>query len=684
MMHRALLCICTIAVLISFSLAQSSREKQDRRLNPQVPLQAELLAPVDANKLSLGASVFAKARVDWNDPACHLRTGSVVTGHIVAIEKRTKQSKGSSLTIAFDHADCDGRIAPIQFTLFAIIAAPEVDEGMPLRDSSTNFGTSSTQPHMSLSGGGGGSTAHAPMQIASKDDMSLNGKSSDDKTPKVILAGQVIGLKKITLSVGTGPDGASVLTSLKDNIRLEGATQLVLMPRGSVAPTPKPSVAENSTPPNLTAAATPPPPPEPKPVPLPPPPPPEIDETSICTAPCTLVPDSTDLAAVHASRTLSTAAFGFIPHDTREYAAFDYESTLTYLDARNLLFTYDPHKLRQRFPAGLRTESMRTVRAVLLDPATLKIKKMVDWQIQGDAQFIWRAAPGQILVHLGHHLRLLDANLNVLREASVPGQLVFVSASPSGSYVAVGTLHERHTPTMHEQLAQDLHVDPEEDIDVQLFDQNFTVLLTTRQSSSLPPPTLSDAGEIRVNSIGRDRWRIRELRWDHTEHTIANINSVCHPNISTPLPDSVFLVGCTVSPLQNWYRLIRLDGRPILNGRGSSEEIEQSSSSSNQDDFAVRVVRAHSAKARGAYFRKEDLKEQEVSVYRASDGKRLFFSINPAVSLAEQSFALAPDGKQLAILTHDSISLYPITHLSPKIGKNSQATTPTSTIPASN
>jgi hypothetical protein len=663
MMHRALLSLCTIVVLISFAHAQSSREKrenQDRRLNPQAPLQAELLAPVDANKLSLGAAVFAKARVDWNDPSCHLRTGSVVTGHIVAIEKRTKQSKGSSLTIAFDHADCDGRIAPIQFTLFAIIAAPEVDEGVPLRDSSTNFGTSSTQPHMSLAGGGGGSSAHAPTPIASKDDMSLNGKTTDDNTPKVIQAGQVIGLKKVTLSVGTGPDGASVLTSLKDNIRLAGATQLVLMPRGSIAPTPKSTLAANSTPPNLTAAATPPPPPEPKPAPLPPPPPPEIDETSICTAPCSLVPDAADPTAVHASRTISTAAFGFVPHDTREYSAFDYESTLTYLDARNLLFTYDPHKLRQRFPAGIRTESMRTVRAVLLDPATLKIKKIVDWQIQGEGQFIWHAAPGQVLVHLGHHLRLLDANLNVLREASVPGQLVFVSASPSGGYVAVGTLHERHTPTMHQQLSEDLHIEPEEDIDVQLFDQNFSVLLSTRQNSSLPPPTLSDDGEIRVNAVGHDRWRIRELRWDHTERTIANINSVCHPNISTPLPDSVFLVGCTQSPLQNWYRLIRLDGHPILNGRGSSEEIEQSSSSSNQDDFAVRVVRAHFAKARGAYFRKQDLKEQEVSVYRASDGKRLFFSINPAVSLAEQSFALAPDGTQLAILTSDSISLYPI------------------------
>jgi hypothetical protein len=613
MMRRALLSIYTIVILITFLRAQPTRKNQDRKISPQAPLQVDLLAPVDAGKIALGAPVLAKARVDWNNPTCHLRIGSVVVGHIVAIEKRSKQNKGSSLTIAFDHADCEGRITPFQFTLFALIATPSIDEGIPMRDTSTQLGSASTAPHV---GGGGAttSTRNAAPAIASKDDMSLNGKFDDDNTPKVILAGQVIGLKKVTLSVGTGPDGASVLTSLKDNIRLEGATQLVLVPRPAADPPPAATASEKPTSSTLTATATPPPPPEPKLVP--PPPPPEIDETSICTAPCSLVPSSADAAAVHASRTLSASVFGYVPHDSREFTAFDFQSTLTYLDAKNLLFTYDPHKLRQRFPAGVRTESMRTVRAVLLDPSTLKVKKIVDWQVQGERQFIWHAASGQILVHLGHHLRLLNANLTVLRDIAAPGQLSFVSVSPSGTYFAVGTLHERHTPVLHDLLAEELHIEPEEDVDIQLLDQTFKLLLTTRESSSLPAPVLSDEGEIRVNSTGRNRWRIREYRWDRSTRNIATITSECRPDLAAPLPGSVFLVGCNTSPLQNWYRLIRLDGHPILNGHGSSDEIEQSSGSSNQDDLAVRIVRAHFSKSRGDTFKKQDLKEQEVSFYR--------------------------------------------------------------------
>ena len=628
----------------------------DLPITSQAPVQVELLASLDVGKLAPGASVFAKVRVDWNQPACHLRAGSMVVGHIVDLQRRTKEKPGSSLTITFDHADCDGHMNPVSLTLFALIAAPSVDEGIPLADSGTRFGAASTNPHF-----GGGYAAPPPVNM--KDDMSVRGNAVNDKTPKIIQAGQVIGLKKVTLSVGTGADGASVLSSLKGNIRLEGATQLVLMPRTAIVPRSNPILEAKSSPSALAPASTssassPAPPPTPS---LPP----EIDETNICTNSCSEVPVATSSVAANASLSVSAALFGFSPHDSREFSAFDYESTVTYLDSQNLLFTYDPHKLRRRFPAGIRTETMRTIRAVLLDPSTLKVKKVLDWLVQGESQFIWHAAPGQILVHLGHHLRLLDADLTVRREIAVPGQLVFVSTSPSGELVAVGTLHERHTLAMHAALADEAHIEPEEDIDISLFDQNFGLLLTSRQSSSQPPPVLSETGEIRVNSSGRNRWRISEFRWDRSIHLVAIVASDCRPELATPLSGSVFLVGCSNSPLQNWYRLLRLDGHPILTGKGSAEEIEQSSSSTNQNDFAVRIVRAYISKAPGQTFKKQELKEQEVSVYRANDGKRLFFSVNPEVSLADQSFALSPDGTKLAVLSGVNISIYSIANLHP-------------------
>jgi hypothetical protein len=199
MICRALFFFCITLSLAVPSPAQRPGRNQDLPITSQAPIQVELLASLDAGKLSPGASVFAKARVDWNQPTCHLRAGSMVVGHIVNLEKRTKQKPGSSLTIAFDHADCDGHMTPVSLTLFALIAVPHVDEGIPLADSGARFGAASTNPHMGM---GGASIGSAPPPVNMKDDMSVSNQTSEDKTPKVIQAGQVIGLKKVTLSVG--------------------------------------------------------------------------------------------------------------------------------------------------------------------------------------------------------------------------------------------------------------------------------------------------------------------------------------------------------------------------------------------------------------------------------------------------------------------------------------------------
>jgi hypothetical protein len=663
MLRRGLLFAFT-GLVCTLARAQGSREGFDRVLSSQVPLQADLLAPLDAGKLARGAAVLAKARVDWNNPTCHLRAGAIVMGHIIDLGRRSKQNKGSSVTVAFDHAECEGSVTPFTFTLFAIIGYLQLDEGVPM------VGTADVYGRGGMTSGHGGVPMPAPTQLGMGSDMLARRGETKDLTPATIESGQVVGLKKISLRVGTGPGGSSIVSSPKDNVRLEGATQLVLMPGGTVTPSPQLSAAGVFGDPTSSPAPTPPSVPAPIPTTIAtnsitPVAAPEVDETSICTAPCSLVPDAPGPALPNASSSLSTTVLGFTPHDRREYEAFDFEATLSFLNAQNLLFTYDPHHLRQRTPYGIDGEFVRTVRAALMDPSTLHVKQIFDWKIQGEGQYLWHAGPDKILVHLGPNLRVLGPDLAVLREIPLQGKLVFVSTSPSGDHIAIGTLHERHTREMHDQLVETLRSPPEEDVDIQLLDNDFRVVLTVRQSSALPPPVLSAAGEVRINSFGLNHWHIREYGWDHSVRTIAKVISQCRPDLATPLPDAIFVIGCNGSTDQNWYRMLRLDGHPILESHGTSEDLEQTSSSSNEAYFAVRVVRANNAISRGDRFYKQDLKEQEVSVYRASDGKRLFFTASPGISLAEQSFALSPNGTQLAVLSDLTISLYPIPKQNP-------------------
>jgi hypothetical protein len=631
--------------------AQHSPDEKQYGINPQIPLQVELLITLNASKLARGTPVLAKTRLDWQGPNCLLRTGALVSGHIVDFEPRSKQNKGSSLTILFDNAHCDGHLTPVGLTLVGLIVKPHVDEESPPLDS--GFVTATA-----VQTGIPGSPNYSPQaRLAFRNASSLGIGGYNANGPSHIAPGAVIGLSKVTLSVGTGPEGSSVLTAVKGNIFLQReTTQLVLMPSAAAVPgdalTATAKAEPLSMPPAPTSTGLP---------KLEPAPAVQPDETEICTALCSVVPSTIGHELSRASSTVSAGHFGYIPHNHREYQRFDYESTLIYLDSENLLFTFDPHTLRQRYFSGVHNETMRTVRAVLLDPRTLAVKRVREWQVQGEGQYIWRAGPGKILVHLGHQLRLLGPDLDVVHSVALSGRLGFVSVSPSGDRIAAGVLHERYAKEIHDLLVATVHLEPEEDVDIQLFDHDFNVLLTSRQSSTQPAPILSDDGEIRVTSAGNGRWRISEHLWNHTDRSVATTVSGCRPNVSTPLPKLLFLVGCSPTRAENWYRMLRLDGHPILQGHGSPQEIEQSSSSSTQDEFVVRVVHT----GRPIYnnvdsFHKEDLIKQDFSVYHATDGRRLFLTTTPGVSLVEQSFALSPDGNQLAILSDATISFYPI------------------------
>jgi hypothetical protein len=632
----------------------AAQQKQESPIDSRQPLQVDLLAPLDVGKQNPGARIFAKARVEWRTPTCQMRTGAAVSGHVINVVRHSKASKAASITVLFDTVDCNGHPAHIPFDLFAVIAAIQAPRDIPLADYGM-FGAASTAPHTTMGASPG--AAHMAVPMDHNQDIAVTAAGKTLNLPAVIQSGQVFGQKNLLLAVGTGLEGGSILSSPQGNFRVESGAQLVLMPKPVLSPEAVAAAASGkpSSAPIEVADA-----PKAADTPLPPPPPkPEVDETDICTSPCAVLSpsDETNLASAGTASVLSAARFGYLPYEKREYNALNHEAALFFLDDHSLLFTFDLHRIRHRYRDGIRTESIRTVRAVIVDPSSHQMKRVSDWQVQGAGQYLWPMSHGRLLVHIGHALYLMNSHLQPLGSAFVPGQLVFVSLSPDGTHIAVGTLHERHTREIHDQLAELIHSEPEEDVDIQLFDDNFKLLLTSYQSTSHPPPVLSDAGEIRILSTGRNHWRIQEYSWDRTERIIANLLSACRPEISTPLPQSLFIVGCNTSPLRNWYRVLRSDGHPILLNPGSSREIEQSASSNDENQLAVRIVHTEHAEANGDYFRREDLLTQQISVFRSADGKRLF-GMSANASLVEQSYALSPSGDRLAVLTDGRVFLY--------------------------
>jgi len=75
--------------------------------------------------------------------------------------------------------------------------------------------------------------------------------------------------------------------------------------------------------------------------------------------------------------------------------------------------------------------------------------------------------------------------------------------------------------------------------------------------------------------------------------------------------------------------------------------------------FVVKTVRS-SAVSSGGAFSASRLDSEELGVYRAGDGKRLSGVRVGSPSSSMDGYALAADGSQLAVLTRDQVSIYPV------------------------
>ena len=632
-------------------------------------MQTELIAPLDLSRVRVGSPVPVRVSVEWAGAGCMLRAGSIVQGHVVAVAKRSKSAKDSEVRLLFDAADCEAHHeSAFPFRLVAVIGSDGkgqstgqsgVAEAPPLADAIAN----------SIGGPGGIRSSNSASAINS----TLVNRQKR-QLPAHILPGQVLGVKKTALSIGADGDSSTTIKAFGHDVRLEEGTSLILTHEplriaGNAAASPTVSPVRSSgftssatggggselaatgvprtdkdntsgVPVSRSAA------PEP------------VDETSICTGSCNVVARSgADISVQDSAATASIPlrALGYLPRSNREVQTFDYETVLTYLDAHHLLVTFDPHQLRERASGG--RESVRRIRAVVLDPETHATRQVMEWRVQGDGQYLWQLGNGRILVHMGLALKELDPELKTLRSIPVDGGIAFVVASPDAEHLAIGTIRERYSEAARRDLEAVLADAPEETIGLRVLDRDRAVVLSATQSSKLPPPVLSNSGEVRLRGDGHTHWRLSEYRWDRTEHLIAATTSVCRPSLSTPADDLIFAVGCTTSG-GRWYRMLRADGHPLLKGESASDEIQHLAHSTGSGRFAVRTVKAVRTMSYGQPFKKTDLLQERIAIYRSQDGASLAAITTADFVMSELAFALSPDGSQVAVVGNSSVLFY--------------------------
>jgi hypothetical protein len=205
------------------------------RIAPGSIIPVELTKTVDAKKAKTGDEVEAKVTMDMKST-----TGEVlvpkdtkVTGHVTEAQARNKEQKESQLAISFDQATLKNQQVQLPMSIQAVIGPQNSND----KSANVPSGPSGSSPSSSASGAtspmGGrsspmGGNAQQPNAPAGSAQSSNAPQETNQRPPITANTQGVIGISNVSL--GPAPNGTqgSLLSSEKNNVKLESGTMLLL------------------------------------------------------------------------------------------------------------------------------------------------------------------------------------------------------------------------------------------------------------------------------------------------------------------------------------------------------------------------------------------------------------------------------------------------------------------------
>jgi len=208
-------------------------------------IPAELAKSVDVKKVKVGDEVTAKVTQDvLSNGNLIVRRGSRIVGHITETQVRTKENAESRLGMVFDHIVLkDGSQIAFNSILQALAAAPQASMPSPdLGPPGGSMGANRQQPMGTPGAMGAPQPSSMPSTVGTQNYPSGSGGSSNSSgnagAGTLSSASQgVIGLKGLTLNPeASGNAPGSVITSDRENVKLDSGTQMILR---ATAPAPQ-------------------------------------------------------------------------------------------------------------------------------------------------------------------------------------------------------------------------------------------------------------------------------------------------------------------------------------------------------------------------------------------------------------------------------------------------------------
>jgi hypothetical protein len=204
------------------------------RIAPGSVIPVELTKTVDAKKVKTGDQIEAKVTEDLKagNGEVILPKDTKVMGHVTEAQARNKEQKESQIGMAFDRAVMrNGGNITMPMSIQAVIAPAALNGN---NNGSDNSPQTQSAPNMSgtqagTNGGRNpGMNAGAPMPTSSVPSDAPSNSPANTHQPITGNTQGIVGISNLKLSPAANPTDGSLLSSDKNNVKLEGGTMMLL------------------------------------------------------------------------------------------------------------------------------------------------------------------------------------------------------------------------------------------------------------------------------------------------------------------------------------------------------------------------------------------------------------------------------------------------------------------------
>ena len=343
--------------------------------------------------------------------------------------------------------------------------------------------------------------------------------------------------------------------------------------------------------------------------------------------------------------------------------------SLNFVDRDHVLVTFNPKKLFTRLSDCPPSHADRLMHAAVLEVPGGKVVRETDWYLHDRRRYLWPLGPGTFLLRKLNTLYLVDSLLHEREMISFPQGLRWVTVTPDGKQIIVGTLEngdsaknpgvERGEEKARQKLQFEfLHAD------------SFAVERTITLHGFVD---LDGTSEGYADFIHKDDlYLIRFGPSPEERRNIARVRSRCVPEVLYPSSNSLLIGRCSMAGKSEDSDYVvsafTVTGRRLWRQHWSHRRyLPTVARSEDNSRFAVGTLQrkdspvpAASADGEGSYV-DADVNgglEQTIQVFDTASGSLVqSVMVNPVV-MSGQNFSLSPDGRRLAVLDDSGVEFY--------------------------